>query len=162
FLKLFRYCIPKILQTYSPDILLTQLGADMHYNDPLTQMGLSIAVYRDIAQTMRSSARDYCQNRWLAIGGGGYSMTVVPRVWTIFLSKMLDVDLKNELPNTWIAEVKKDVPYEDVPILLWDRDNKSEVQLLSHPEIAKKMIDYNKDLRRLCDEEFIPRIVSGT
>lgn len=160
-LKLFRYCIPKILQAYSPDILLTQLGVDMHYSDPLTQMGLSIAVYRDIAQTMRSSARDYCQNRWLAVGGGGYSMTVVPRAWTIFLSKMLDVDLKNELPDTWIAEVKKDVSYEDTPILLWDRDDKSEVQLLAHPEIAKKMIDYNKDLKRICDEEFIPRINSG-
>ena len=69
--------------------------------------------------------------------------------------------LKCELPDTWIAEVKKDVPYEDAPILLWDRDDKSEVQLLSHPEIAKKMIDYNKDLKRICDEEYIPRIISS-
>jgi hypothetical protein len=71
---------------------------------------------------------------------------------------MLDVTLQNELPKDWIEEVKKEVPFEDPPYLLWDRDDRSEVQLLSHPEIAKKMIDYNKDLKKLCDETYIPNI----
>ena len=39
FVKLFRYCVPRILEAYSPDVLFTQLGVDMHYSDPLTQMG---------------------------------------------------------------------------------------------------------------------------
>ena len=158
FLKLFRYCIPKLLETYNPDVLFTQLGVDTHFNDPLTQMGLSISVYRDIAQTMRTCARDYCENRWIAVGGGGYSMTVVPRAWTLFLARMLEVDLKNELPQSWIHEVKEMVPYEDTPYLLWDRDDKAELQLLSHPEIAKKMIDYNKDLKRICEEKYLPNL----
>jgi len=158
FLKLFRYCVPRILEAFSPDVLFTQLGVDMHYDDPLTQMGLSLSVYRDIAQTIRSSVRDYCQNRWIAVGGGGYLMTVVPRAWTIFLAKMLEVELENELPDSWIAEVKRAVSYEEPPYLLWDRNDKAEIQLLSHPEIAKKMIDYNRGLRELCDEKYIPSI----
>ncbi len=158
FLKLFRYCVPRILETFSPDVLFTQLGVDMHYDDPLTQMGLSLSVYKDIAQTIRTSVRDYCQNKWIAVGGGGYLMTVVPRAWTIFLGKMLDVNLENELPESWINEVKKLLPYEDTPYLLWDRNDKAELQLLSHPEIAKKMIDYNKELKILCDEKYIPSI----
>lgn len=158
FLKLFRYCVPRILEAFSPDLLFTQLGVDMHFDDPLTQMGLSLSVYRDVAQTIRSSVRDYCQNRWVAVGGGGYLMTVVPRAWTIFLARMLEFELENELPDDWIAEVKKSVSYEDTPYLLWDRNDKAEIQLLSHPEIAKKMIDYNKDLRELCDMRYIPNI----
>ena len=161
FIKLFRYCVPRILETYSPDLLFTQLGADMHYDDPLTQMGLSIAAYRDIAQTLYTCTHDYCNNKWVAVGGGGYQMTVVPRAWTTFLARMLDVNLPNELPEDWIKEVKKEVPYEETPYQLWDRDDRSEVQLLSHPEIAKKMIDYNKSLKELCDQQYIPNIQNG-
>jgi acetoin utilization protein AcuC len=158
FRKLFRYCVPRILEAYAPDVLLTQLGADMYFGDPLTQMGLSISIYRDIAQTLYTSAHDYCQNKWIAVGGGGYLMTAVPRAWTLFLARMIDVELKNELPDEWVNQVKEEVPYETTPYLLWDRDDKAEIQLLSHPEIAKKMIDYNRELRALCDEEFIPNL----
>jgi acetoin utilization protein AcuC len=158
FVKLFRYCIPRILETYAPDVLFTQLGVDMHYNDPLTQMGVSISAYRDIAQTLYTCSHDYCQNKWIAVGGGGYLMSVVPRAWTLFLARMLDVNLENELPPEWIEQIKKEVPKEEVPYLLWDRDDKTEVELLSHPELAKKMIEYNKSLKALCDNEFIPNI----
>ena len=119
-------------------------------------MGLSLAVYRDIAQTMKTSAREYCQNKWVALGGGGYLMTVVPRAWTIFLARMLDVELNNELPDSWIKEAKEDAPYEDTPYLLWDRGEKIEVQMLSHPEIAKKIIDYTKSLIEIANEKYIP------
>ena len=158
YLKLFRKCVPRILETYQPDILLTQLGVDTHFNDPLTQMGLSISIYRDLGQTIETCATDYCNNRWLAFGGGGYQMSVVPRAWTIFLSKMLHIDLENKLPDSWIREVKQSVPHEDTPYLLWDRNDKMEVQLLSHPEIAKKMIDYNKKLIKLCEEKYLPTL----
>ncbi len=158
FLKLFRYCIPRILEAYAPDLLFTQLGVDMHYNDPLTQMGLSISAYKDIAQTMETCVRDYCQNKWVAVGGGGYLMSVVPRAWSLFLAKMLHVELPNELPPSWVHELKELVPHEDIPYLLWDRNDNAELQLLSHPEIAKKMIDYNKELKMLCEEKYLPEL----
>jgi acetoin utilization protein AcuC len=159
FIKLFRYCVPKILEAYAPDMLFTQLGVDMHYNDPLTQMGISISAYRDIAQTMETCARDYCQNKWVAVGGGGYLMSVVPRAWSLFLAKMLHEELPNELPPSWVNEVKELIPYEDIPYLLWDRNDKAELQLLSHPEIAKKMVDYNKELKILCEEKYLPELI---
>ncbi len=158
YLKLFRKCVPRILEKYQPDILLTQLGVDTHFNDPLTQMGLSISIYRDLGQTIETCATDYCNNRWLAFGGGGYQMSVVPRAWAIFLSKMLHIDLENKLPDDWIREVKENVPYEETPYLLWDRNDKIEVQHLSHPEIAKKIIEYNKKLVELCEEKYIPAL----
>ncbi|MFX1363530.1 MAG: acetoin utilization protein AcuC [Promethearchaeota archaeon] len=156
FINLFRKTAPKIIETYSPDILITQLGVDTYFDDPLTQMGLSLSVYKDIAQTMKTIAREFCQNKWVALGGGGYLMTVVPRAWTIFLARMLDVEIENELPDSWIKEVKESAPYEDTPYLLWDRGEKVEVQMLSHPEIAKKIIDYTKSLIEVANEKYIP------
>ncbi len=161
FLNLFRKTAPKILETYAPDILITQLGVDTYYNDPLTQMGFSLSIYRDIAQTLKTSAREFCHNKWLAIGGGGYLMTVVPRAWTIFLANMLDVDLNNELPSEWINEVKQYVPNEDTPYLLWDRGDKVEVQHLSHPELALKIIEYTKSLVEFSNEKYLPNLVKS-
>ena len=158
FINLFRKTAPKLLETYDPDILITQLGVDTYYDDPLTQMGFSLAVYRDIAQTLKTSAREYCQNKWLALGGGGYLMTVVPRAWTIFLARMLDEELRNELPDSWIEEVKENVPFEETPYLLWDRGEKIEVQMLSHPEIAKKIIEYTKSLIEISDNKYLPTL----
>lgn len=161
FLNLFRKTAPKILETYAPDILITQLGVDTYFNDPLTQMGFSLSIYRNIAQTLKTSAREYCQDKWLAIGGGGYLMTVVPRAWAIFLAKMLDVELKNELPNEWIKEVKQYVPDEDTPYLLWDRDDKVAVQYLSHPELASKIYEYTKSLIEISNEKYLPNLVKA-
>jgi len=158
YLKLFRKCIPRVLETYAPDLLITQLGVDTHLNDPLTQMGLSIKIHRDLAQTMKTCAREYCNNKWLALGGGGYLMTVVPRAWTLYLAKMLEVDLDNILPDKWIEEVKKRVPNEEMPYHLWDMADKIEVQLLSNPEVAKKMIDYTNRLIELCENDYLPRL----
>jgi len=85
-------------------------------------------------------------------------MTVVPRAWSIFLAKMLDVGLPNELPDSWIKEVKEQVPFEDTPYLLWDRGEKVAVQMLKNPEIAKKIIDYSNSLIELSNEKFIPNL----
>lgn len=161
FLNLFRKTAPKLLEAYAPDILITQLGVDTYFDDPLTQMGFSLSIYRDIAQTLKTAAREYCQNRWVALGGGGYLMTVVPRAWTIFLSKMLDIELENELPDSWIKEAKEIAQYEDTPYLLWDRGEKVQVQMLSHPEITKKIIDYTKSLIEISNEKYIPNLGKG-
>lgn len=156
FLKLFDKCIPKILEAYQPDIIITQLGVDTHLNDPLTQMGFSIEVHLKIAQRLKECAVNYCGNKWLALGGGGYLMNVVPRAWTIYLAQMLDIKLENELPEEWRQEAKEKVPFEETPYGLWDRGDKIEVQLLSHPEVAKKMIDYNNMLVEVCNDTYLP------
>ncbi|MFX1296313.1 MAG: acetoin utilization protein AcuC [Promethearchaeota archaeon] len=158
FIKLFRKTIPRILEAYAPDILFTQLGVDTYFNDPLTQMGFSLAVYRDIAQTIKTCAKDYCQDKWVALGGGGYLITVVPRAWTLFLAKMLEVNLENKLPDSWIKEVKEQVPYEETPYLLWDQNDKTELLLLKYPELTKKMSEYNKSLVKICEENYLPRL----
>ena len=71
---------------------------------------------------------------------------------------MLEVELENKLPASWIKEVKENVPYEDPPYLLWDRNDKMEVQLLKYPEIAKNMADYINSLIKISEEKYLPYI----
>ncbi len=160
YLNLFRKTAPRILEAYQPDILITQLGVDTHHNDPLTDLGLSIRVYWDLAQTMKTCAREYCNNKWLAVGGGGYLMTVVPRAWSVFLAKMLGVWLENELPESWINEVKQKVRSEDTPYLLWDRDEEVQKTLMQNEnqEYYKKMAEYSKNLIEICNQEYLPKL----
>jgi hypothetical protein len=40
--------------------------------------------------------------------------------------------------------------------MLWDRGDKIEVQLLSHPEVAKKMVEYTNSLIDHCETYFLP------
>ncbi len=158
YLKLFKECIPKILDAYKPDILATQLGVDTHYIDPLTQMGASIELYKNLAKEIDNYAQKYCNNKWVAFGGGGYSMTVVPRAWTLFLAQMLEVELPNELPESWTKEVRQKVKDEKTPKILWDLDTVVENQLISNKDLAVKMENYINTLIEICDERFLPNL----
>ncbi|MFX1273462.1 MAG: acetoin utilization protein AcuC [Promethearchaeota archaeon] len=161
FIDLLRKTAPKILETYKPDILLTQLGVDTNHRDPLTQLGLSVSIYRDIAQSLKTSAREYCQNKWLAFGGGGYLMSVVPRAWSLFLAKMLEVEIENKLPEIWYKEFKKKVRFEKAPFYLWERADDIDKRYLSDPDWAKNMIEYKNSLIKLCEETYLPRLAKN-
>ncbi len=160
YLNLFRKTAPKLLETYKPDVLITQLGVDTYHNDPLTDLGLSIKIYWDLAQTMKTCAKEYCNNKWLALGGGGYLMTVVPRAWSVFLAKMLGAWLENELPEEWISEVKAKVREEQTPYLLWDRDDDVQKTLMrdENQEYYKKLAEYTNMLIETCEKEYLPSL----
>jgi len=159
--KIFESCVPKILEAYKPDILATQLGVDTHFNDPLTQLGVSIKLYKSLAKLISEYAEKYCNNRWLAFGGGGYLMSVVPRAWSLFLAQMLDVELPNKLPESWIKEIKQKVHNETVPYKLWDNDEKMALELLSHPQLANKLYSYVDSLIEVCDKSYLPNLTKS-
>lgn len=158
YLKLFKTCIPEILEIYKPDVLVTQLGVDTYYRDPLTQLGLSLSAYKEIAAEIHKYSRKYCNNKWLAVGGGGYLVTLVPRAWSIFLAEMLGVKLNDDLPEEWVKECYRLAPDEPEPETMFDKSDSITLDLLSHPELKKKMVDYTNDLIKFCQENFIPNL----
>ena len=92
---------------FRPHLVLTQLGADTHYNDPLANLGLTMPAYPRMAQVLHRVAHDLCENRWVATGGGGYQAeTVVPKVWTIHFAEMCGApDL---IPPQWLEDLPPD------------------------------------------------------
>lgn len=95
--------LPALAEAFRPHILVTQLGADTHWNDPLANLGLTMSAYPVMAQLIHDTARDHAGGRWVATGGGGYQFdTVVPKVWTIHFAEMCGApDL---IPTDWIID----------------------------------------------------------
>ncbi len=98
YLWAFRQVVPPLLERFKADIVVTQLGADAHYLDPLSSLQLTthgqVALYRALSELAP---------RWLAFGGGGYSLDATPRAWTLAFSVMAGLDLPDELPAQYRA-----------------------------------------------------------
>jgi acetoin utilization protein AcuC len=114
-LDAFRQIVPPLVEAFEPEILVTQLGCDSHHSDPLANLMLTTAAYREAASVLHDLAHRITGGRWLALGGGGYQWAaVVPRAWTIYFAEMAGVEIPDELPPAWIerasAEAGGSVP----------------------------------------------------
>jgi acetoin utilization protein AcuC len=100
YLAAFDVLVPPLLRAFQPEILVTQLGCDSHYGDPLAHLALTVGAYRALAERFHGLAHTITEGRWLATGGGGYQWAeVVPRAWSTYLAEMVGVDLPAELPE---------------------------------------------------------------
>src|SRR5205085_12318248 len=112
-LRAFREVVPPLVETFAPEILVTQLGCDSHHTDPLANMGLTTAAYRATASALHDLAHRAAGGRWLATGGGGYQWaSVVPRAWTIYFAEMAGSNVPDELPRSWIEAAEAEAGYE--------------------------------------------------
>jgi acetoin utilization protein AcuC len=105
-LRAFRAVVPSLLAQFRPQLLVTQCGVDTHHEDPLADLSLSVDGHRAIYRELRTLAETTAGGRWLAFGGGGYSLyRVVPRSWTHLISTVLDrdVDPDRSIPADWVA-----------------------------------------------------------
>ena len=93
YLWAFEEVVAPVVSRFAPDVLVGQLGADSHFRDPLAHLLLSTAGYVRLAQMMRALAP-----RWIALGGGGYDVTVVPRIWALAWGVISDQEFADELP----------------------------------------------------------------
>ena len=117
-LTAFRAIVPPLVKAWRPDALVTQLGCDTHFTDPLAELGLSTNAYRETAVMLHELAHEAAGGRWLATGGGGYQWArVVPRAWTIYFAEMAEVKIPDEIPESWIETAEREAGYE-VPATL--------------------------------------------
>jgi acetoin utilization protein AcuC len=92
----FQAIVPPLVARFAPDVLVTQLGTDTHYLDPLTHLQLTTAGYTAVVQAFRDMDLP-----WLATGGGGYHVSTVARSWTLAYGIMSDQRLSNEIPDSY-------------------------------------------------------------
>jgi acetoin utilization protein AcuC len=93
YLWAFHQIVPPLLERFRADILVTQLGVDTHIRDPLANLALTTNGQVALISELERNAR--C---WLALGGGGYDISVVPRSWALALGIMADLELPEALP----------------------------------------------------------------
>ncbi|RCW44004.1 acetoin utilization protein AcuC [Halopolyspora algeriensis] len=121
--RAFHAVVPSVLDAFRPQVLVTQCGADPHREDPLADLALSVDGQRAIYRTLRELAQRCAGGKWLALGGGGYSLfRVVPRSWTHLLATVLDADLDPavSLPADWMAHAARVAGNVAIPTSMTD------------------------------------------
>ncbi|MEH7353671.1 acetoin utilization protein AcuC [Neobacillus drentensis] len=111
-LHAYTQSIKEVAEFFKPDVILTQNGADSHYYDPLTHLSATMKIYREIPKLAHEIAHQYCNGKWIAVGGGGYDIwRVVPRAWALIWLEMTEnSNCYGSLPEEWLIQWQKESP----------------------------------------------------
>ncbi len=74
----FRAAFLPLLTAFDPEYVILQVGADAYFADPLTHLGLTSHGWLSLAQSVIALGRPV-----IALGGGGYNLDTVTRLWTL-------------------------------------------------------------------------------
>jgi acetoin utilization protein AcuC len=99
--RAFEEIVPRLFEWFKPDVVVGQFGADTHYSDPLTSLNLTLNGYSYLVHRIKELTDRYAKGRLLALGGGGYSLIVVPLAWTIVFQTMRGGEVPEFLPICW-------------------------------------------------------------
>jgi acetoin utilization protein AcuC len=94
--------VPAVID-FSPDVIVTQDGVDPHHEDPLAHLQVRMATFPGLWRVLHRLADDAAGGRWIALGGGGYNVDVLPRAWALLFAEMTGVPLPDEVPPDWLA-----------------------------------------------------------
>ncbi|POY71946.1 hypothetical protein BMF94_5029 [Rhodotorula taiwanensis] len=97
YVALFKSIMEPTIQTYRPEAIVLQCGADSLGADRLGCFNLSIAAHGECVRFIKSFALPL-----IVLGGGGYTIKNVSRCWTYETAVLLgqEQDLPNALPHT--------------------------------------------------------------
>jgi len=99
----FQEIVPPILEAFAPEVIVTQLGVDTFYNDPLANLSLTSKGFCRAVQFFKGLGLP-----WVALGGGGYHQVNVARAWTLAWSIMVGAELGQEqLPEAFKQTIQK-------------------------------------------------------
>ncbi|MEV8089042.1 acetoin utilization protein AcuC [Streptomyces nigra] len=107
-LRAFHAVVPELLADFRPQVLVTQHGADTHFEDPLAHLAVSLDAQRAVQVSCHDLAHEYADGRWIALGGGGYAVVeVVPRSWThlVAIAAGRPIEPTTPIPESWRQEV---------------------------------------------------------
>lgn len=89
----FRSAVMPALAQFKPEAIVLQLGADAHFGDPLAHLRVGAREWLEaVVELVRFGAPI------VATGGGGYSLSTVPRMWTAAMLTLLGRSVPEQLP----------------------------------------------------------------
>lgn len=95
-LEAWRAAALPILRAYDPGAIVLQMGTDAHELDPLAHECLTAQGWLGAVKDVRNLGKPI-----VAVGGGGYNLTTVPRMWTLAVAALAGVDLPDEIPAAY-------------------------------------------------------------
>ena len=97
YLWAFREVVPPLIRAFQPDVLVTQMGIDSHYRDPITHIALTVQGFAEAVRELAAVS----PGRWLALGGGGYDLQAVARAWTLAYGVMSEQSFPDSVPESY-------------------------------------------------------------
>ncbi|MEO5365077.1 MAG: acetoin utilization protein AcuC [Magnetococcus sp. WYHC-3] len=82
--------VEALLETYPPDFIIVQCGADCLSGDPITHLEFSSAVHAHAISRLCAVAEARGHGRVLCLGGGGYNLDNIGKAWSAVLQKLLE------------------------------------------------------------------------
>jgi acetoin utilization protein AcuC len=108
----FDEIILPLTKEYQPQIIVRNGGSDPHFNDGLTNLGLTITGFRMIGEKVREMA-EVCGGKQLDLIASGYNKAVLPYAWLSLLAGIADFPIQVEEPELIPQRYQKDVVYPD-------------------------------------------------
>jgi acetoin utilization protein AcuC len=96
----FDAVVPRALSRFAPDAYVLQLGADAHWQDPLTHLQLTSEGWMNAAAKLLAIADG---KPVVVTGGGGYNIRSVARLWTMVQAMCAGVELTDTVPPAYDA-----------------------------------------------------------
>ncbi len=148
-IKIYHEVVKPLIESFSPDLLVTQLGVDGHYTDPLAHLAYTSHGYETVLNDIRDLSNDICKIGWLAVGGGGYNPVTVARLWTLFLAIILDEKIPEKIPEEFKASCES-MGFSNYPEKI--RDEEDVVQMYFSREEVN--LDLDRTIRRVKELAF--------
>lgn len=143
-IRVFEEIVVPLFESFKPNLLITQLGVDGHYLDPLAHLAYTSHGFETVVRRLRDLSSKICDVGWLAVGGGGYYPVNVARLWSLFLAIMLDEKIPKKMPDKFL-EVCSQMGYENHPELMRDVDEVVQMYY-SREEVV---LDLERSIRRV-------------
>ncbi len=118
YLRAITEVIVPAVGAFRPQVLVTQNGVDPHHQDPLAHLQITMGTFPVLWRTLHDLARDAAGGRWVALGGGGYNVDVLPRAWALLFAEMVGAELPDPLPTDWLATAQERTGMTLTPNLL--------------------------------------------
>ncbi len=88
-----------LLRAFDPEYILLQVGADAHFADPLAHLCLTTRGWLSLAQSVIALGRPI-----VALGGGGYNLQTVARLWTLLYGALSGQEFPDTVPEVYAED----------------------------------------------------------
>lgn len=93
-LDAFERGILPALEAFEPLAIVLQMGTDSHFNDPLAHLNNTVRHWLGAIERVRELGVPI-----VALGGGGYALSMVPRMWTAACLTLAGLEVPDRLPE---------------------------------------------------------------
>jgi len=93
----FESIVEPVVKEYQPQIIIRNGGSDPHFEDSLTNLGLTVEGFRMISEKTRTMA-EICNGKVIDLIVSGYNMNVLPNCWLALVAGLSGFNVQIDEP----------------------------------------------------------------